>query len=116
MLIWSFEILKHRRQRTLVVSIDNRVKLTGSSQQLVQAARFFTLPSVIGAPARGAADYQQYILTIEEGGRQHTIRVLVPVEDEPLHELVRAVQRHAKTARAAGSDTPSTPKVRKPRR
>ena len=85
-------------------------------QRLVQAARFFTLPSVVGVPARGAADYQQYILTIEEGGRQHTVRILVPVEDEALHELVRAVQRHAKAARAAGSGTPSTPKVRKPRR
>ena len=38
-------------------------------KRLVQDARFFDLPAAIGAPARGAADYQQYILTVEDGGR-----------------------------------------------
>ena len=84
-------------------------------KRLVQDARFFDLPSAIGAPARGAADYQQYILTVEDGGRQHTVRVLLPVGDVPLQELVRAVQKHVKAARAADRGTPSTPKTRKPR-
>ena len=50
-------------------------------KRLVEAARFFDLPASIGAPARGAADYQYDLLTVEDGGRRHTVRVLVPVED-----------------------------------
>jgi hypothetical protein len=83
---------------------------------LVEAARFFALPAAIGAPARGAADYQYYILTVEDGGRRHTVRVLVPVEDPILQELVRAVQKHVKAARAAGRGTPAKPTVGKLRR
>jgi len=84
-------------------------------KRLVQAARFFDLPPAVGAPARGAADYQQYGLTVEDGGRQHTVRILVPVDDAPLQELIRAVQQHVKTARTAGRSTPAPTKARKQR-
>jgi len=70
-------------------------------KRLIEAARFFDLPATVGAPARGAADYQYYILTIEEKGRRHTVRVLVPVEDQVLDDLVQATQKHVKAARAA---------------
>ena len=53
-------------------------------KRLVEAAHFFDLPSAIGAPARGAADYQHYVITVEESGRQHTVRILIPVENVPL--------------------------------
>jgi hypothetical protein len=69
-------------------------------KRLVEAVHFFDLPASIGAPARGSADYQHYILNIEEGGRQHTVRALVPVEDPALRELVQAVQKQVKAARA----------------
>jgi len=69
-------------------------------KRLVEAVRFFDLPASIGVPARGAADYQHYMLSIEDGGRQHTVRVLVPIENPVLQELVRAVQKHVKAARA----------------
>jgi hypothetical protein len=75
-------------------------------KRLVEAARFFDLPDSIGAPARGAADYQYDLLTVEDGGRRHTVRVLVPVEDPILLELVQAIQKHVKAARAEGRGSP----------
>ena len=68
-------------------------------KRLVDAARFFDLPASIGVPARGAADYQHYILSIEDDGRRHTIRALVPVEDPALRALVEAVRTHVKATR-----------------
>jgi hypothetical protein len=87
--------------RPVTVEVDHLDKGEAEElKRLVEAARFFELPASIGAPVRGAADYQQYILSIEDGGRQHTVRILVPDEDPALQELVRAVQRHVKAARA----------------
>lgn len=69
--------------------------------RLVKAACFFELPLALGIPARGAADTQHYTLTIEDGARCHTVRILVPVENEAVHDLVSAVRIHVKAARAA---------------
>jgi len=83
-------------------------------KRLVEAARFFELPTAVGAPARGAADYQHDILTVEDGGRRHTVRVLVPIEAPALQELVRAVQKHVKAAREADRGLPADPMADKP--
>lgn len=83
-------------------------------KRLVEASRFFNLPTAVGVPAKGAADYQYYSLTVEDGGRRHTVRVLVPVENPVLYELIQAVQKHVKTARAAGRGNPATPTPGKP--
>jgi hypothetical protein len=68
-------------------------------KRLVAAAHFFDLPPAVGEPARGAADYQHYTLTIEDGERRHTVRVLVPPQDQALRELLQAVHRQVKAAR-----------------
>ena len=47
-------------------------------QQLVEDARFFELPARTPAP-RDAADYQTYEITIEDGGRTHTVVFSDPV-------------------------------------
>lgn len=87
------------------VGID--VKLLAEAEReelnrLVAAAHFFELPARVGEPAKGAADYQYYILTIESEGRQHTVRVLVPAQDPALRDLLQAVQKHVKAARETG--------------
>jgi len=83
-------------------------------KQLVEAAHFFDLPSAIGAPARGAADYQYYVLTVEDSGRRHTVRILIPVEDLTLQDLIHAVQKQVRAARAVGRGTPPDPTADKP--
>ena len=78
-------------------------------KRLVEAAHFFDLPATIGAPARGAADYQYYILTVEDSGRRHTVRIFIPAEDVTLQELMQAVQKQVKAARAVGRGTSPDP-------
>ncbi len=63
-------------------------------KRLVKAAGFFDQPATIGVPAPGAADYQYYLLTIEDNGRRHAVRILVPIKDSALHDLVLAIQKH----------------------
>jgi hypothetical protein len=102
--------------KPVTVEVDHLQKDEAEElKRLVEAARFFDLPAAVGAPARGAADYQYCILTVEDGGRRHTVRVLVPAEDPALQELIRAVQKHAKAARAASRAIPSDPEADKPR-
>jgi hypothetical protein len=75
-------------------------------KRLVEAARFFERPPTIGTPSRGAADYQRYTLTIEDGDRRHTVRVLVPIQDQALLDLVHAVQRQLAPGRTTEGGTP----------
>jgi hypothetical protein len=78
-------------------------------KHLVEAAHFFDLPATIGAPARGAADYQYNVLTVEDSGRRHTVRIFIPVEDVTLQDLLHAVQKQVKAARAVGRGTSPDP-------
>lgn len=73
----------------------------GRLRRLVEAAHFFDLPSVERAPRQGGADYQYSVLTIDDGGRKHTVRVPEPSEDAALDALVQAVRKLANAARAA---------------
>lgn len=69
-------------------------------RRLVEASRFFALPASVGTLAPGMADYQHYVLTIADQDRTSTVRILVPVTDPMLLELVHAVQKHVKAALA----------------
>jgi hypothetical protein len=62
-------------------------------ERLVREADFFDLSPKIGIQQSGAADYRQYTITLEEGGRQHTVRVSEPVENPNLAALVAFLQR-----------------------
>jgi emfourin len=57
-------------------------------QHLVEAAHFFDLPAEARALRRGAADYHQYTITIEDGQRHHTIRLADPIDSPELQALV----------------------------
>ena len=45
-------------------------------QTLIENADFFALPATIGKTAPGAADMQQQILTIEDGSKTHTVKLV----------------------------------------
>jgi hypothetical protein len=57
-------------------------------QRLVGAARLSDRPERAAPPARGAADHRTYTLTIDDGGRQHTVSFTDPVSDPELQALV----------------------------
>ena len=61
-------------------------------RQLLDSTRFFDLPSESRALRRGAADYRQYTIAVEDGQRRHTVRLADPVEDPALQELVNFLQ------------------------
>lgn len=69
-------------------------------RDLVEAARFFDRPAQVGQPARGAADYRQYTITVDMDDRRHTVRLIEPVEDPDLQRLLRFLQAHANAMRA----------------
>jgi UTP-glucose-1-phosphate uridylyltransferase len=86
----------------VIDSNDLTAEDASEMKRLVEAARFFERPTVIGAPRRGAADYRQYTIIVEEEGRQHTIQLADPVEDPALQELLRFLQTRARALRRAG--------------
>ncbi len=56
-------------------------------KQLVEETRFFELPARIPAP-RGFSDLRTYEITIEDGGRQHTVAVCDPIIPRAMHRLI----------------------------
>jgi Emfourin len=61
-------------------------------ERLVEAAHFFELPADSHALRRGAADYHQYTIAIEDGQRRHTIRLADPIASPDLQALVAFLQ------------------------
>ena len=70
--------------------------------RLVGAARFFERPSTVGTLLPGAADYRQYTITVEDGGRQHTVKLTDPVEDPALQQLLHFLQVKVRELRRGG--------------
>ena len=65
---------------------------------LVHDARFFDQPAAV-APPEGAADYQTYTLTVDDGRRAHTIQFTDPITDLALGRLVSQLQTLARPPR-----------------
>lgn len=59
---------------------------------LVGEADFFALPGKFPRPRKGA-DYFLYSVTVEDGGRRHTIEVAQPQVPENLRPLIRELSR-----------------------
>jgi hypothetical protein len=68
-------------------------------ERLIDEAGFFALPGEAGKPAKGAADYRQYTITVEEQGRLHTVKASDPLGDPKLRNLIGFLQRKARELR-----------------
>ena len=68
-------------------------------EHLIDEAGFFTLPSEAGKPAKGAADYRQYTITVEEQDRRHTVKASDPLQDPKLRNLISFLQRKVREMR-----------------
>ena len=62
---------------------------------LLNAVRFFDLPPMVVPPRTGAADYRQYTLTAEDGGRRHTVRWSDPIQEPDVRALLAALRAKA---------------------
>jgi len=65
--------------------------------QLINDARFFELPEESAPPPKGAADYFEYVITVEKEGRQaHTIKttdITMPPKLKPVINFLTNKQR-----------------------
>jgi hypothetical protein len=80
-----------------VAVIDSRNLSAASAaelQRLVDEAHFFDLPNDSRSLHPGAADYQQYAITVEDAGRHHTVRLADPVENPQLQALIEFLQQY----------------------
>jgi len=83
-------------------------------ERLLADANFFDLPEQRRAIPKGAADYQQYTITVEDHGRRHTVRLADPIEDARLQALVDFLRRRAaRPATLGGEDEPERPGPKK---
>ena len=57
-------------------------------ESLVRQSRFFDQPSRGPTPAKGAADYRAYTITVQDGPRLQTIQLTDPITDINLEQLV----------------------------
>jgi len=71
-------------------------------ERLLDSARFFELPEDSRALHRGAADYRQYTIIVENGDRRHTVRLADPVENRQLQALLDLLGRHAQRPATTG--------------
>jgi hypothetical protein len=68
-------------------------------KRLVKATDFFQLPTVVGAPSPGAADYYRYTITIQDEGKHHTVQLIEPVKDPNLQALLSYLRARRSAAR-----------------
>jgi emfourin len=61
-------------------------------ESLIRDARFFDQPAHAPPPPSGAADYQTYTITVQDGPREHTIELTDPIADPTIARLVVALQ------------------------
>ncbi len=65
-------------------------------EQLVTDARFFDLPATPQAAPRGAADYRQYTVTVDDGTQSHTVRLNDATADPSVRALLDQLRTAAK--------------------
>jgi hypothetical protein len=68
-------------------------------ESLIRDARFFDQPAQAPPPPSGAADYQTYTITVQDGPRQHTVELTDPIADPTLARLVFALQALSRPVR-----------------
>ena len=92
------------------VTIDTEelpVEQANELERLIEVADFFELPAA-SAPQPGAADYQQYTISVTTPSRSHEARLTDPIENPQVRELVNYLRVKAMEARLAARrrDTP----------
>jgi hypothetical protein len=70
-------------------------------EDLVAASHFFDLPEPTASTlCPSSPDCRQHTITIEKGGRCHTLIINEPIEDSGIKQLVSFLEAQVKAARA----------------
>lgn len=91
---------------TTIDTADLDPGATRQLTELVEAACFFELPDTLGSAARGAADYQSYSITIENGNQKHSVRVSDLSDNQEVAALVSFLNTKTKELRKAAKSPP----------
>ena len=78
---------------------DLRKNEVKTLQNLIDKAEFFALPTTIGKVRAGAADMQQQTMTIEDGNKAHTVKLVSEAAPE-VQALFEGVQNLVTKLRA----------------
>jgi emfourin len=80
-------------QRPVTVSLDQLAPdMQTELRKLIDACDFFNLPEHLDPPARGAADYRTYVITVQAPQRTHTVTLTDPVKDARMQRLIQLVR------------------------
>jgi len=77
------------------VTIDTETidpELGSELEAMVRDAAFFDQPALIDTTKKGAADYQIYTITVQDGPCSHSVRLTDPLTDSSLMRLVFRLQ------------------------
>jgi hypothetical protein len=77
-------------------------------RRLVDAADLFQQPAAARALPKGAADYRQYTITVEDGRRRRTIQLADPITNPDLEALVEYLRTHTAPGDKPASGDEST--------
>jgi hypothetical protein len=72
-------------------------------EQLVADARFFELPAASRALPKGGGDMRSHTITVKDGRRTHTVRLIEPIEDPHLQALIEFLQAQRVAQRRASN-------------
>lgn len=73
-------------------------------EQLVGDARFFDLPAASRSLPKGGGDMRSHTITVKDGRRNHTVRLIEPVDDPHLQALIEFLQGQRVAQRRAPAD------------
>ncbi len=94
------------------LSSDEQAEL----EQLIQQSVFFKQPEQVGTLSRGAADFLHYTVTVDDGTNCHTIRMVEPIQDVRLQELIAFLQAKTRDMQRPAAATLSSHTKEQPHR
>ena len=102
----------------VIVSADLAPTDAAELKRLVDDASFFEQPAQPRTMPKGAADYRQYTISVDDGGRRHAIRLSDPVENPRLQALLDFLRRHSARPATLGEpeDSPTPPRPARKKR
>jgi hypothetical protein len=72
---------------------------------LVSGARLLERPPSVGSSA-GKADQRTFLVSVENAGQSHAVRVIEPIEDPGLQLLIDELQRRQREQRSSAGGAP----------
>lgn len=67
--------------------------------QLISEINFLKLPAEVGTARKGSGDMRIHSITIEEVKHSHTVRIIEPVDDPRLKNLLDTIEQSIKSSK-----------------